>query len=75
MNRAYQQYVAAMPGMKADHQELTIEEWEQAKDPSAGIISGAEAMAIVRSTAGKYEGYKKREMQWTQSWGGFIGRD
>jgi len=74
MNRAYQKYVAAIPGMKADHQELTLEEWEQAKDPSAGIISGAEAMAIFHNTVGKYEGYKKREHQWRQNWG-LVGWD
>lgn len=69
MNRAYQLYVAAIPGMKSELDEWIMPEGE------TGILSGSDMIALIEETKGKYEGFKKRELQWTQSWGGFVGRD
>lgn len=73
MNRAYQKYVAAIPGMKSDRQEMTFDEWIL-PEGETGILTGTEVMEIGLAEVIKRKLYFARDGQWKSVWGS-IGWD
>lgn len=73
MNRAYQEHVLAVPGLKSDKQEMTFDEWIL-PEGETGILSGAAVIDLMKDGLNDYRQFETRNNQWKSSWG-LVGWD
>jgi len=63
MNRAFQKHVDAIPGLKSDTQDISLDDW-LLDIKNDRVLSGSDMVSIINDGIGEYIMFETRQSQW-----------